>query len=240
MSANSSQHSNNVPFQPRAVDRDLLEALRGGERACIQDLVDALGVTATAIRQRIDRLLEAGWIDREKLVTGRGRPTYSYGLTVLGHRQAGANYAELVEAMWQEILAIEDGELRRRLLAGIARRLGRQFRQQVVDRDHVIDREHTASGPLESQMRALADVLAQQRISTDVSPENQPDGLPVLDITSCPYPNLTDETEQRAMCHLEEEMFSEALGRPVHLTSCRLDGDHCCQFAPTDSAEASR
>lgn len=232
MSASPSKNSNNAPFQPRAVDRDLLEALRGGQRACIQDLVDVLGVTATAIRQRVERLLEAGWIDRQKLVNGRGRPTYSYGLTVLGHRQAGANYAELVEAMWHEILAIEEIGLRQRLLAGIARRLGRQFREQVID--------HATGGPLESQMRALADVLAQQRISTDVSPDNQPDGLPVLDITNCPYPNLTDESEQRAMCHLEEEMFSEALGRPVHLTSCRLDGDHCCQFAASDSVEANR
>lgn len=231
MSTSPSKNANNVPFQPRAVDRDLLEALRGGQRVCIQDLVDALGVTATAIRQRIDRLLEAGWIDREKLVHGRGRPTYSYGLTVLGHRQAGANYAELVEAMWQEILAIEEPGLRRRLLAGIARRLGRQYRQQVVEREQT-------SGPLESQMRALVEVLAQQRISTDLSPNND-EGLPVLDINACPYPNLTDESERRAMCQLEEDMFTEALGRPIHLTSCRLDGDHCCQFAPSHPAEAS-
>jgi predicted ArsR family transcriptional regulator len=33
------------------------------------------------------------------------------------------------------------------------------------------------------------------------------------------------------MCRLEEQMISEALGQPVHLSSCRLDGDACCQFS---------
>jgi hypothetical protein len=32
------------------------------------------------------------------------------------------------------------------------------------------------------------------------------------------------------MCRLEEQMISEALGHEVQLSSCRLDGDSCCQF----------
>jgi predicted ArsR family transcriptional regulator len=215
-----------VAFQPRAVDRDLLEAMRGRERCSIQDLVDALGVTAPAVRQRVDRLLEAGLIDREKQAGGRGRPTFSYGLTVLGHRQAGANYAELAEAMWQEVLSLADPALRQQLLVGIARRLGRRFRNQLRG-----ERTDEPS-PLQTRMEALSEVLAQQRIPNGVSLEGAADGLPVLDISTCPYPNLTDDSEQRAMCHLEEEMLSEALGQPVHLTSCRLDGDACCQFSP--------
>ena len=45
----------------------------------------------------------------------------------------------------------------------------------------------------------------------------------------------TDESDQRAMCRLEEQMISEALGQPVHLSSCRLDGDSCCQFSAVES-----
>jgi len=226
----SSPPPGDVTFQPRAVDRDLLEAMRGAERCSIQELVDALGVTATAVRQRVDRLLEAGLIDREKQVGGRGRPTYSYGLTVLGHRQAGANYAELAEAMWQEMLSLADPTLRNQLLVGIARRLGRRFRTQL--RGESVGEPN----PLQSRMEALSEILTQQRIPNGVTREGSEDGLPVLDMNSCPYPNLTDDSEQRAMCHLEEEMLSEALGQPVHLTSCRLDGDACCQFAPAADA----
>ena len=43
---------------------------------------------------------------------------------------------------------------------------------------------------------------------------------------------MTDSSDDRSMCRLEEQMLSEALGQPVELSSCRLDGDACCQFAP--------
>ncbi len=183
-------------------------------------MTNRLGVTATAVRQRIDRLLEMGLIDREKVVAGRGRPTYRYQLTVVGHQRAGANASELADAMWREIMMIDNSEVRRSLLYSIAGRLGRQFADQVSAND--------ADSSIESRMKRLSVMLADRQIETAVSHEG---ALPVLDMSSCPYPSLTEASEDRAMCRLEEQMISEALGQPMHLSSCRLDGDACCQFS---------
>tara|TARA_R110002167_G_scaffold23033_1_gene81966 strand:+ start:48 stop:737 length:690 start_codon:yes stop_codon:yes gene_type:complete len=214
----------------RSVDRELLMAMRSGDTFGIGDLTEQLGVTATAIRQRIERLLELGLLEREKIVAGRGRPTFQYRLTVRGHRRAGANPAELAEAMWQEILAIPDATIRKQLLSSVANRLGSQFATQV-------NRESDGDPSFENRMQKLSEMLTDRHITTEVSHSGD---LPVLDICACPYPSLTDTSDERAMCRLEEQMISEALGRPVHLSSCRLDGDHCCQFAatgePSDSA----
>ncbi len=204
----------------RSVDRELLAALRGGEAFGIGELTEQLGVTATAVRQRVDRLLEMGLIDREKIVSGRGRPTYRYRLTVAGHRRAGADPAELADAMWREILMIQDAALRRRLLSSVAARLGRQYAAQVFTEQD--------DASFETRMHKLSEMFADRDIATEVSHVG---ALPVLDFGSCPYPALTDVSEDRAMCRLEEEMISEALGQPVHLSSCRLDGDACCQFS---------
>lgn len=210
----------------RPVDRELLSALRSGESAGIGELTERLQVTATAVRQRVDRLLETGLIEREKVVAGRGRPTYQYHLTVVGHQCAGANPAELADAMWREILTIEDTEIRGRLLASIAARLGREFATQCGDENE---------GSFESRMKKLSDMLSDRHIVSEVTHCGV---LPVLDIGACPYPSLTDVSEDRAMCRLEEQMLSEALGQPVHLSSCRLDGDQCCQFSAVN-AEAN-
>jgi predicted ArsR family transcriptional regulator len=218
----------------RTVDRELLEAMRGidvaGQHGCAGDsehqdsvgigqLTEQLGVTATAVRQRIDRLLEMGLIEREKIVHGRGRPTYRYRMTVTGHRRSGANPIDLAEAMWREILAIPDPEAREHVLAGIAGRLGRQYAAEMPTVE--------ADATFEQRMHHLSQLMAARHISAEVS--NSGD-LPVLDICNCPYPSLTDSSEQRAMCHLEEQMISEALGQEVHLSSCFLDGDTHCQF----------
>src|SRR5690606_19331750 len=72
----------------RHVDRQLLDALRRQESMNVAELVEAMGVTATAVRQRIDRMLEMGLIQRAKISGGRGRPSYSYMLSSTGQREA--------------------------------------------------------------------------------------------------------------------------------------------------------
>jgi predicted ArsR family transcriptional regulator len=219
----------------RSVDRELLLALRGGQSMGVGELTDLLGVTATAVRQRVERLLTTGLIEREKVVAGRGRPTYRYRLTVAGHQRAGADPSDLVDAMWREILALPDADTRERLLSAVAARLGRQFHEQL--RQLFSETEASRgndSATLDDRVRRLSEILTDRSVETDVS--NAGD-LPVLDVGSCPFPSLTEASEDRAMCRLEEKMFSEALGRPVHLSSCRLDGDSCCQFTPVEDAD---
>lgn len=207
----------------RSVDRDLLDSLLEGDLFSIGDLTDSLNVTATAIRQRIDRLLERGLIEREKVVAGRGRPTFQYRITAQGRRVTSADSTELAEAMWRELLSIEDPELRDRLLQSVAMRLGREYAAQL-----------DGNAPLEERMRVLSSLLSSRRMNSNVNTgdENSSEGLPVLDIASCPFPTLADGTTDHSMCRLEEQVLSEALGEQLHLSMCRLDGDSCCQFAP--------
>ena len=85
-------------------------------------------------------------------------------------------------------------------------------------------------------MRVLSKLLSARRVNSDVISEG---ALPVLDINACPYPTLADGSDDHSMCRLEEKVISEALGKPVQLSQCRLDGDTCCQFAPAEVASSS-
>lgn len=215
----------------RSVDRELLMAMRGNEWVSMNDLIESLGVTTTAVRQRLDRVLAMGLVDREKVVAGRGRPTYQYRLTIAGHQSAGANPADIANAMWLEILAIPDSEVRTQLVSSIAARLGREYAAQMA---HV--RSSDTEDTFDQRMQRLSELLASRNIMTDVSQSGQ---LPVLDICVCPYPTMTDASDDRSMCRLEEQMFSEALGVPIELSSCRLDGDASCKFSPIDVSQSS-
>ena len=205
--------------QPRAVDRDLLIAIRRLGAASVPSLVDVLGVTATAVRQRIDRSSSAGWIERQKVVSGRGRPTFEYRLTMEGQKAAGARTSDLLDALWHEVMAIEDAELRERILDRVGRRLGSQYASELS--------QHQA---IDQKIRDLSAAMSSRNVIIEVDQGDSGGGLPVLDIGVCPYPSLSEADAERSMCRLEEQMFSEALGQPVQLSSCRLDGDDCCQF----------
>src|SRR4051812_37405310 len=104
-------------------DKAILDLLRKQDSLTVSELADAIGVTATAVRQRLTRLLAQGMIRRHATKEGRGRPSHHYALTEKGQRETGANFADLAIALWHEVRAIKDPDIRRGLLQRISSRL---------------------------------------------------------------------------------------------------------------------
>ena len=101
-------------------DKAMLDVLRRNGAVTISALVAEMGVTATAVRQRLQRLMADGLIERQTENKGRGRPNHRYSLTEKGERSAGTNFADMADVLWDEIKSVEDPEIRRGLLKRIA------------------------------------------------------------------------------------------------------------------------
>lgn len=194
-------------------DAGILDLLRQEGGACVSELAEMTGVTATAVRQRLNRLMGQGMVERRVERAGRGRPSHKYLLTEKGARSAGNNYADLAVTLWQEVRAIKDEEVRRGLLKRIAEALASNYAQQV--------RGET----LAEKMQSLSDLLNERDIPFRVEQENE---LPVLTALACPYPDLAQK--DRTVCAMERLLFSEVLGAGVKLSQWRLDGGNCCTF----------
>jgi len=207
----------------RPVDQLVLDLLRRKEGLSVNDLMERLEVTATAIRQRLDRLEECGFIERRKQSVGRGRPSFSYFLTALGWRQAGVTYSDLAIAMWSEINNLDNEVFKAVLIDRVSQRMGGSLREMLPD------------APLEERMRVMASVLSNRKIPTCIT---NGFGLPVLEVQACPYPDLVGDGVDRSVCNLETKVISAALGHNMELSQCRLDGHSCCQFKPTVITEA--
>jgi len=197
-----------------ASDSALLDLLRTSSSMTVTDFVSAMKVTPTAVRQRLNRLMAQGYIERSSTPGGRGRPCHRYNLTSRGHSQAGTNFQDLALAMWRELRSIKDSDIRRGLIKRISDHLAGKYADAVA-----------GAGPAE-RMASLARVFAERRVPLSV---RESEGLPVLLALACPYPALAEQ--DRAVCAMETMLFSELLGAPVHLAGCRLDGEPCCTFA---------
>lgn len=178
----------------------------------VQDICSAIGVTATAIRQRLWRLQGSGFVARDLVRTGRGRPHYVYRVTEKGLRQLGDNYGDLALILWREIRNIPDPQIRQ----GITSRI----------RDALVSRiGRIGEGGLKERIRRLGDSLLSRGYDVEIGTGSL---LPILRENNCPYQELAEE--DRDICGLEREVFQEVLGAEVRLTQCCLDGHHCCEF----------
>jgi predicted ArsR family transcriptional regulator len=202
----------------RPIDQAVLDLLRQNQCLSVQALTEMLEVTATAVRQRLERLVQVELVGRKKEGIGRGRPQFQYFLTPLGMRYASAGYADLAAALWHEILELPNPLQRKRILRRVASRMGQELRQSMP-----------VEGDLVARFSAMATAMGRRKIPVTVTATG---ALPVLEVHACPYPELTNDSDNRQMCEMEQEMISEAVGHVVQLDCCRLDGHHHCQFRP--------
>lgn len=205
-------------------DARLLDLLRKPDGLSVAELAQAMQVTATAIRQRLSRLMGQGLVERrlverqtaqadQAFRAGRGRPSHRYSLSEKARRQAGNNYGDLALMLWDEIRSVKDTEVRRGLLQRIARAMGRLYASQIK------------GSSLAGRMESLKEVFAERSVPLAV--EGRGD-KPVLTVLDCPYPELAEKDP--GICAVEKMLFSELLDAPVKLSQCRLEGHTCCQF----------
>ena len=203
-------------------DDGLLDLLRKRGALSVAQMARETLVTATAVRQRLTRLLAGGEIERKTEKSRRGRPVHRYEITEKGRRKGGNNFGDLAIALWQEVKQIKDPDIRRGLLQRISSRLAGSYAGEI------------RGGTLTERMESLAKAFSGRRMPFEVDTSKE---LPMLAATACPYPDLAEQ--DRSVCSMERMMFSELLGENLHLSNCRLDGAGCCTFEPAPVRSAS-
>ena len=195
-------------------DREILEYLHQSAGVDVQSLCELLGVTRTAVRQRISRLESAGLIVSDLQGQSRGRPRNIYRVTAEGLHALGENYRQLAVVLWEAITGFEDEDVRIRLLARVRDVLAERFRRQLGSCENLDDR---------------LDLLASEMKSSGFNVESDHQGgLRILRETSCPFPLLAEVDD--AICQVERQVLEQVLGAPVEVRSRCRDGRGCCEF----------
>ena len=194
-------------------DASALGLMRRRGPLAVPELSQAMAVTATAVRQRLRRLMSEGLVERKLVRSGRGRPSHKYSLTEQGIRACGTNYEDLAAVLWKEVRAIKDPKVRRGLLGRIVGHLAADYGSKL------------AGETLAEKMRSLTELFSERDVPLVVDESGK---LPVLTALACPYPDLAQQ--DRSVCAMERMLFSELVGEGLKLTGCRLDGASCCTF----------
>ncbi len=206
-----------LPLEHEASDRPLLDLIRRRGPLTVTEMAQQLGVTATAIRVRLARLVSGGLVERQQEQGRRGRPRHTYQASSIVNKSLGQNYADLAVVLWEEVMrSVEDRRLRRMLFKRITERLAELYRSQVKEESW------------EKRLVQLESVLHDRGIEAEVARPQPGHPLAFLRQHSCPYFELAEADD--TICALERKMFEKVLGRGLRLSSCRLDGNRSCDF----------
>lgn len=194
----------------------IMKLLVGMPPQTVSDLLKVVGVTRTAIAEQLNELVLAGYLERsvEKL-DGRGRPRHRYkatdaALTLL----FASNQRVVVPIIWRAIREVGGEEVSQKVFRQVCQLLAEHYNRQV-----------TAKRPRD-RLRQLIELLTAEGALIEIVEDDR--GRLVLHRRSCPFISMVDD--QRNVCHIDREVLSRVVGRPVHRTACRHEGAPCCTF----------
>ncbi len=186
---------------------------RQGEMT-VAEMVTELGITTTAVRQQLNRLMAEGWLAREKRCSGPGRPADIFSLSDRAKRLFAQQVDEFGSLLLEEVFKSLDRSKLRSILEGVGRRMTSELRSVVGE------------GRPEEVMERLADAFEERGILSHSSDDKKGASLKVF---TCPYHGIA--IEHREICDMHREVISLLVGRHTSLENCMLDGHQCCEFA---------
>lgn len=195
----------------------IMEYLRRNSSATIKELERVLGVTPTAVRQHLNGLQAAGYVERSTANAGVGRPYHIYSATEESHKLFACHCDDLALTMLEEMFEMVGPDNVSHLLQRVSGRLANRYGDAVK------------SPVLLNRVQEMAGVLGRLGVLTDVLPQDN-DTI-ILKTYNCPYHELAQE--HRQICDMDQEMMQQVLGHDVALGDCLMDGHGGCSFVVT-------
>jgi predicted ArsR family transcriptional regulator len=183
----------------------------------VTDLIEAAGVTRTAVTEQLNELLAAGFVERTtERPMGRGRPRHLYRATNASLLLLFAgNQRLLVPAIWEAIEETGGEELKRKVLKRVSRKMANHYKARIAGRTP------------QERLAQLAHALREEGCVVEV--DERGNGQAVLQKRSCQFFSMFEPT--RSVCLVEHEMLRSILRAPIRQIASRHDGDVCCSFA---------
>lgn len=194
----------------------IMRLLIGHPPRSMNDLIEATGVTRTAICGQISELIEKGLVQQtqERLST-RGRPRYVYTATDFAQKRLfEGNQNEVFLGIWRGLSQFCSPQIREKILLEAAQTVAAPFNKQILAED-----------PLDRMREFFKIINATGRLAKIV---DKGDSVSVSKL-SCPFISMYEENA--TICAVDCLTMTEIIKCPVERTAYRHDKDSsCCTF----------
>jgi predicted ArsR family transcriptional regulator len=189
--------------------------LRCGDGASVDQLVESVRVTRTAVRQHLAALMREGLVEPRGQRPSRGRPIRLFVLTEAGRESFPRHYSwfaqMLVEAMMEE-----------HGTAGLRTRLGRIAAAALAQ----LERQAPRPESREERIERVAAVMEQ--LGYDARAVHGEGPTPDIEADNCVFHELAIKRPE--ICQFDLALLSGYTGSPVQLHECVARGGRVCRF----------
>jgi len=215
------------PGSPSALRREILVRLRRDGAATPDQLASGIGASRTGVLQQLRALEATGFVSRQTVRHGVGRPRHLYDITAEAQELFPSNYGGLAAGLLSAIDAVGGEALVEQVFIARRRQIGDRVKREL---DDLVG----ATASLSDRVRALAVIQDQQGYLADAILGR--DGKIRLREHNCAI--LDVARGGRAACDAELELFREVLGADVVREQHIASGDRRCIYriavAPSD------
>ena len=216
------------PGSPSALRREILVRLRRDGPASPDQLAGAIGASRTGVLQQLRALEATGFVSRQTVRHGVGRPRHLYDITDEAQELFPANYGALAAGLLTAIDAVGGEALVEQVFIARRRQIGDRVRRELHDRVG-------ARASLAERVRELAVLQDEQGYLANAVIGG--DGTIRLREHNCAILDVARGT--RAACDAELDLFREVLGADVVRETHIASGDRCCSYRIVEASPPS-
>lgn len=198
--------------------KELLDRIKRKGTLSIDEAVESTELAKTTLREHFLQLERDGYIQREYVRSGPGRPSLQYQLTPKGNSLFPSSESTLIKELLRYLKEQGDEETIEEFFQA--------FWEERLEKAHQrIDKSSKDDMP--SRVAALTHMLEEEGFMPEFDLNEENETLTVKEC-NCPFSEVVKETQ--LPCKLEalfyQKLFNEHAERTTHIAS----GDHSCTY----------
>lgn len=197
--------------------KELLDFIKRKGLATIDEAVTHTGLSKTTLREHLLQLERDGYIIRDYIRMGPGRPSLQYQLTNKGNNLYPSSESALLKDLLKYLKERDGDDTLREFFEMFWEKRIKKAKSRM---------EELPKENIEERMKMLAKMLEEEGFMPEISIDEEEQELTIKEC-NCPFSDVVKET--RLPCKLEA-MFFKSLFDDAERISHIAEGDYACTY----------
>jgi len=199
--------------------KNLLDLIKNQGQLTVDQLVEKVNLAKTTVREHMSQLENEGYIVRNYISSGRGRPSLCFKLTKKGN----SLYPSYEPEMIKEFIRYLQTEGEHRILENFFEKFWNKRYKKLQ-----LEIEENNAESEEEKLRLLKKMLDEEGFMPECEKRKE-SGEIIIKECNCPFSEIIKVT--KLPCKLEQEFYQKVFERPVKRKTYIAEGDFACTYS---------